>query len=88
MHVQAERSADVFAVSAITGDGLDALLAEVAQRLDEPRLEEEIVVPFAAGRQRAWLHENRLVLTEEDEEAGTRICVRLTARQRDRFQTL
>ena len=88
LQVQSDRSADVFAVSAITGDGLDALLAEVAQRLDEPRLEEDIVVPFAAGRQRAWLHENRLVLTEADEEAGTRMRVRWTARQRDRFLTL
>ena len=88
LQVQSDRSADVFAVSAITGEGLDALLAEVAQRLDEPRLEEDIVVPFAAGRQRAWLHENRLVLTEADEEGGTRMRVRWTARQRDRFLTL
>jgi GTP-binding protein HflX len=88
LQVQADRSPEVFAVSAITGDGLDALLAEVAQRLDEPRDEEEIVVPFAAGRQRAWLHENRLVLSEQDEDAGTRMRVRWTARQRDRFLTL
>jgi GTP-binding protein HflX len=88
LQVQAERSPDVFTVSAITADGLDVLLAEVAQRLDEPREEDEVVVPFAAGRQRAWLHENGLVLSEQEEEGGTRVRVRWTARQRDRFQTL
>jgi GTP-binding protein HflX len=75
-------------VSAITGEGLDALLAEVAGRLDEPRIEEEMVVPFAAGRRRAWLHENRVVLEEHEEQRGTRMRLRWTERQRDKFQTL
>ncbi|WP_210529839.1 GTPase HflX [Rubellimicrobium arenae] len=88
IEAQAGREPAVFPVSAITGEGLDALLAEVARQLDEPRTEEEIVVPFAAGRQRAWLHENRLVLEERDEERGTWMRVSWTARQRDRFQTL
>jgi GTP-binding protein HflX len=88
VEVQGERVPAVFPVSALTGDGLDALMAEVARRLDEPRTEEEIVVPYAAGRQRAWLHENRLVLDETEEPGGTRTRVRWTARQRDRFQTI
>jgi GTP-binding protein HflX len=88
VQVQGERVPAVFPASAVTGEGLDALLAEVARRLDEPREEEEIVVPFAAGRQRAWLHENRVVLVEQEEERGTRLRVRWTARQRDRYQAL
>jgi GTP-binding protein HflX len=88
LQVQADRSPEVFAVSALSGEGLDPLLAEVARRLDEPRSEDEILVPFAAGRQRAWLHENRLVLSEQEEERGTRMRVRWTARQRDRFLAL
>ncbi|HVG46816.1 MAG TPA: GTPase HflX, partial [Rubellimicrobium sp.] len=88
IRTQGAREPAVFPVSALTGEGLDALLAEVARRLDEPREEDEIVVPYAAGRQRAWLHENRLVVEEHEEEKGTRVRVRWTARQRDRFQTL
>ncbi|MFC5565121.1 GTPase HflX [Rubellimicrobium aerolatum] len=88
VQVQGDREPAVFPVSALSGEGLDVLLAEVARRLDEPREEEEIVVPFAAGRLRAWLHENRLVLSEQEEERGTRMRVRWTARQKDRFLTL
>ncbi|TNC71963.1 GTPase HflX [Rubellimicrobium roseum] len=88
VRVQGERVPQVFPVSATNGEGLDALLAEVSGRLDEPREEEEVVVPYAAGRQRAWLHENRLVVGEQDEEKGTRMRVRWTARQRDRYSTL
>ncbi len=88
IRTQGAREPAVFPVSALTGEGLDALLAEVARRMDEPREEEEIVVSYAAGRQRAWLHENRLVIEEHDEEKGTRMRVRWTKRQRDRFLTL
>ncbi|TNC51259.1 GTPase HflX [Rubellimicrobium rubrum] len=86
--VQSGREAKVISVSALTGEGLDSLLDEITRWLDEPREEEELLVSFAAGRQRAWLHENRLVIEEQDEESGTRMRVRWTARQRDRFQTL
>jgi GTP-binding protein HflX len=46
------------------------------------------LIPFAAGRQRAWLHENGLVLDEQEEEKGTRVRVRWTSRQRERVQLL
>jgi GTP-binding protein HflX len=87
-NVQGERVSQVFPVSALTGEGLETLLAEVSGRLDEPREEEEVEVPFAAGRQRAWLHENQVVLSEQEGEGGTRVRVRWTARQRDRFRAL
>jgi GTPase len=88
VEVQSGREAKVISVSALTGEGLDTLLDEITQWLDEPRDEEVLLIPFAAGRQRAWLHENRLVIEEQDEESGTLMRVRWTARQRDRFQTL
>ena len=49
---------------------------------------DEPIVDLAAGRQRAWLHENGLVQAEEAGEQGTRVRVRWTERQRDRYQTL
>ena len=87
-NVQGERVSQVFPVSALTGEGLETLLAEVSGRLDEPREEEEVEVPFAAGRQRAWLHENQVVLSEQEGDGGTRVRVLWTARQRDRFRAL
>ncbi len=85
---QGAREPAVFPVSALTGDGLEALMRAVTDRVDEPREEEEVTVPFAAGRQRAWLHENGLVQSEEATEAGTRMRVRWTLRQREQYQTL
>jgi GTP-binding protein HflX len=86
--VQSDREPAVFPVSALTGEGLAPLLDAVTARLDEPRSEEEIIVPFAAGRLRAWLHDQGVVLAEEDREDGTHVRVRWTARQRDRYHTL
>jgi GTP-binding protein HflX len=85
---QGAREPAVFPVSALTGDGLDPLMRAVTDRVDEPREEAEVTVPFAAGRQRAWLHETGLVQSEEAAEDGTRMRVRWTARQRDHYQTL
>jgi GTP-binding protein HflX len=88
LRVQGDRVPAVFPVSGLTGEGLEALLAEVTRRLDEPRFEEVITVPHVAGRQRAWLHENRLVLEEREGEKAAEVRVSWTARQRDRYQTL
>ncbi len=85
---QGAREPAVFPVSARTGDGLEALMRAVTDQVDEPREEAEVTVPFAAGRQRAWLHENGLVQSEEATHDGTRVRVRWTARQRDQYQTL
>lgn len=86
--VQGDRVPQVFAVSALTGQGLDALLGAIARQVGEETVEEDVVVPHVAGRQRAWLHEHRLVLGETEGERGTTVRVRWTPRQRDRYQTL
>ncbi|NAZ36904.1 GTPase HflX [Rubellimicrobium sp. CFH 75288] len=83
-----DRDPAVFPVSALTGEGLEALLAAVTRLLDEPRTEDELLLPHGDGRRRAWLHEHRLVLAERTEEEGTRLRVCWTARQRDRFALL
>ncbi len=88
VQVQGEREPAVFPVSATTGEGLDILLEEVTARLDAPRIEEEVTVPFVAGRQRAWLHDQGVVLVEEDREDGTHLRVRWTERQKDRYRDL
>lgn len=80
--------ADVFPVSALTGEGLEALLAEVTDRLGEEREAAELTLGFADGRRRAWLHERGLVQEEEQTEDGWRLSVRWTAREAQAFRGL
>ena len=68
------RTQGVQAISALSGEGLDDLLAAIearlAEALDEPRREAELVLPHSDGRRRAWLHEQGVVVAEEVERGG------------------
>ncbi|MFN0116152.1 MAG: GTPase HflX [Paracoccaceae bacterium] len=79
---QDARTPGVHAVSAVTGEGLAALLDAIAAALDAERSEENLFVPFAEGRARAWLHGQGVVLSEAEAEGGHRLRVRWTARQK------
>ncbi|MBS0564746.1 MAG: GTPase HflX [Proteobacteria bacterium] len=85
---QDARSPGIHAVSAVTGEGLEGLLAEIAGAVGEARAEEEVTLPFSAGRARAWLHAAGVVLSEADDEAGHRLRVRWTVRQKAEFARL
>ena len=87
-HAQAGRTEGVFAISAVTGEGIDALLAAVMAQLDAPRSEERLLVPFEDGRRRAWLHGQGIVVSEIEAEDGHRIDVRWTERQAREFAAL
>ncbi|PWJ19387.1 GTPase HflX [Jannaschia seohaensis] len=82
---RAARRDDVYLGSAVTGQGLDALLARIGAELSEVTEETTLTLPFAEGRARAWLHDQGAVLSEEVTEEGTRLSLRWTARQADRF---
>ncbi|TFL16749.1 GTPase HflX [Jannaschia formosa] len=82
---RAARRDDVYLGSAVTGQGLDALLDRIAVALADTTEETVLTLPFAEGRARAWLHEEGVVLSEESVEAGTRLALRWTRRQADRF---
>jgi GTP-binding protein HflX len=83
---QAAQRAEVLPVSALTGEGVDGLLARIAGLLDEERHEDLVELAFSEGRKRAWLHEQGVVLAEETGEAGWRLQLRWTARQAERFR--
>jgi len=84
------RTEGVQAVSALTGEGLDDLIGAIDQLLgdvlDEPRVEDQVVLDFAEGRSRAWLHEAGVVEREEAAEDGLRLHLRWTARQKGAFE--
>lgn len=58
-------------VSAITGEGLDALIAAIDKRLGKGDEELTLVLPAHEGKLMSWLHENADVLERSvDEETG------------------
>jgi GTP-binding protein HflX len=85
---QAAQRAMVHPVSALTGEGVDALLALISETLDEDRHEAVLDLPFAEGRRRAWLHDRGIVQSETETEDGWHLQVRWTARQEAQWQRL
>jgi GTPase len=75
-------------VSALTGEGLDALAAAVADDLAEPVREETLHLGFDEGRARAWLFERHLVRAEAEVEDGYRLAVRWTDKERSQYNSL
>ncbi|MCT8328816.1 GTPase HflX [Albidovulum sediminis] len=79
--VQEGRSPGIHSVSAITGEGLAALLDAVSGALDERRIVETLTLGFGEGRARAWLHAQGVVKAERDTDEGHEMTVALTERQ-------
>lgn len=82
----AARNPRVSAISARTGQGLDELLAAVADDLREPASEETLRLRYDQGRERAWLFEHNLVRGERRLEDGLELDVRWTGRERTRYE--
>jgi len=85
---QAARMEDLFAVSAITGEGMDMLLAAIPDKLKDPRTEEQLSLSFADGKKRAWLFEAGVVTDEAQTETGYDLTVFWTQLQKERFARL
>ena len=81
----AGRLDDVYLGSALTGQGLEALLDRIAADMTEVLREDELTLPFAEGRARAWLHDEGAVQDESQTEAGTKLALRWTEAQAGRF---
>ena len=76
---------DCLAISAINGDGLDALVAEITRRLAAPVTTTQVKVPFENGRARAWLYEQGVVDSERETDDATVLTVTWTSRQAQAF---
>ncbi len=86
--VQDAQRPEVFAVSALTGEGVAALLEAVSATFDEEKTARELHLGFADGRRRAWLHDQGVVTAEEQGEDGWTLSVLWTARQEKRYREL
>lgn len=84
----AARTPQVKVISALTGEGVADLLAAVAAELEAPAVEETLTLRFDEGRRRAWLFDHKLVQGERQTDAGYRVDVRWTERDKSRFETI
>ncbi|WP_299933511.1 GTPase HflX [uncultured Pelagimonas sp.] len=85
---RAEREDHIFAVSALSGEGLDDFLTEVTRALGEEKRDEELVLGYEKGRERAWLFEKGLIEAERQQEDGYHLSLRWSAKDRARFESL
>jgi GTPase len=85
---QASAISGVHAISAVTGQGLDALLDAISGHLDDEKTDVTLTLGFADGRKRAWLHAQGIVQDERQDETGQQVDVRWTARQAARYAGL
>lgn len=85
---QAQAREHVYALSALTGEGLDRLLEAVSLAFDEEKTERHLTLGFADGKRRAWLHGEGLVVAETMDDDGWQIDVIWTARQEKRYREI
>ena len=83
---EAQRRDDVVSVSAITGEGIDALRQLLADRLTQSRRIHHLTVETSDGASRAWLHARGTIVGETHNGNNTQIDVRLTEDDFARFQ--
>jgi len=71
------REPDALVVSAHTGEGIEALLARLDERLPRPEIEVDVIVPYDRGDLVAAAHSDGEVLSEEHLPEGTRLRARV-----------
>ncbi len=84
----AARSEEIFATSALTGEGMDRLLEAVSARITPPKTKETFDLTHADGKKRAWVYEQGIVTQEEPTETGVTLTVEWTSTQAARFARL
>ncbi len=72
-------------ISALSGEGVDALVHTLARHLTEAHEEHRFVLPVTEGRGRAWLHEHGEVVSETNRNSDVELTVRLSASDLARF---
>ena len=88
VRARAERDENVLAISAISGEGLDALQKVIAEALQGAVREAELTLSFADGKKRAWLFAQEVVEDERQTDEGFDLTVRWSAAQEAQFQRL
>jgi GTP-binding protein HflX len=75
-------------ISALSGEGLDALRAAIDERLASAKEVASFQLVPSDGAKLAWLYRHGEVLTREDEDEAIRVTVRMLPADRARFESL
>ncbi|GAA4814868.1 GTPase HflX [Sphingosinicella ginsenosidimutans] len=84
---EAQRRNDVVVISALSGEGVDGLLAAASEVLRRESKVRIVTLPAENGELIAWLHANGEVLSYDHEGLETRFVVRLSDKDWARFQS-
>jgi GTP-binding protein HflX len=85
---EAKRREDVVPISAVTGEGLDALRERMAECLRSNEQVHEVRLPASAGEKIAWLHARGEVLEQTLDHDEMQLSVRLSPDNWARFQAM
>jgi GTPase len=86
VHAEAERRDEVVVISALSGEGVDDLLACAAAHLRKDAHLREVTLGAGDGESMAWLHQHGEVLHQESEGLEARLLVRIGDAEWERFQ--
>ncbi|MEO8242878.1 MAG: GTPase HflX [bacterium] len=86
--LEAHARAGVFAISALTGEGLARLTDAISVAFEESKRRQLVTLSFSQGRRQAWLHSKGVVEAEVQTDTGWQIEVVWTERQARRFAAL
>ena len=88
-HVAALQQKNIVCVSAITGEGLDALLAVIETDIGKKFLRHaEYRLPIANGKALAWLHAHGKVMAQQAEDEYIEVRVQLSPENMRRFEQM
>jgi GTP-binding protein HflX len=85
---EAKRRDDVVPISAVTGEGLEALRGRMAECLRKGEEVHQIRLPASAGGKIAWLHARGEVLEQSLDHDQVQLSVRLSPDNWARFQAM
>ena len=80
------RDGDRLPISAVTGEGLDAVLTEIDRRLASGRNVARFRMQHGDGGAIAWLYSHGTVLERRDDEKFAYLTVSITPEERTRFE--
>jgi GTP-binding protein HflX len=81
----AKRRSGVCYLSALTGEGVPALLEKVEDQILPQKISDTLLVPFELGNKKAWLHEHGVVVNEFYTDDGFKLDVMWSAQQKAKY---
>jgi GTPase len=75
---QAQRNSHTVALSAVTGEGCERLLAMIDRRLDSKTRPVRLDIPLTDGKTLAWIYRHGEVLGRRDDDEAAHFSVRLS----------